>query len=113
MGCSERDSVLVIVEKLRPIYIPNVFSPDFDGVNDNFTIYGNAAALEVKRLEIFDRWGNQVYQASNFPLNDNFLGWDGRINGEQATAGVYAFYTQIEFIDGVIMLYEGSITLMR
>ncbi len=113
LGCSERDSVLVIVEKLRPIYIPNVFSPDFDGVNDNFTIYGNVAALEVKRLEIFDRWGNLVFQATNFPLSDNFLGWDGRINGEQATAGVYAFYTQIEFIDGVIMLYEGSITLMR
>ena len=113
LGCTVIDSVLINVNKVRPVYIPNIFTPNFDGINDYFTLYGGPAGRYIKTLNIFDRWGGHVYRGENLPLNAENAGWDGRINGERANAGVYAFFAEVEFIDGIVLLYEGSITLMR
>ena len=113
IGCTFIDSVLVRVDKVRPVYIPNVFSPNFDGINDYFTLYGGAAGRYIKTLSIYDRWGGEVFRGEKLPLNAESAGWDGRVNGQRANAGVYAFFAEVEFIDGIVLLYEGSITLMR
>ena len=113
IGCTFIDSVLVRVDKVRPVYIPNVFSPNFDGINDYFTLYGSAAGKYIKTLSIYDRWGGEVFRGEKLPLNAESAGWDGRVNGQRANAGVFAFFAEVEFIDGIVLLYEGSITLMR
>ena len=48
MGCTAFDDVLLRVIKRRPLYAPNIFSPNNDGINDFFTIYGNQAAVNIK-----------------------------------------------------------------
>lgn len=112
-GCTVRDSVLIKVDKVRPIYTPNIFSPNQDGINDYFTVYGNAAAEQILKLEVFDRWGSLVFSGSNLEPSAEPMGWNGKINGQDAESGVYVFYAQVEFIDKVIIQYEGSITLLR
>ncbi|MCB0704023.1 MAG: gliding motility-associated C-terminal domain-containing protein [Saprospiraceae bacterium] len=113
LGCRAVDSMTVFVDLIRPIYVPNAFSPNFDGVNDNFTIFGNPAAVEIKVLRIFSRWGELIFESYNFPLNDPKLGWDGSFRGEAMGTGVYTFFAEISFLDGVDGIYEGGIHLIR
>jgi gliding motility-associated-like protein len=69
------------------IFIPNVFSPNGDGVNDLFTIEGLQQGDEVA---IYNRWGTKVYEFVN--IND---GWDGRTTaGEKCTNGIYYYYVK-------------------
>ena len=94
------------------IFIPNVFSPNNDNVNDVFTVsYG--ADLNVTGMEgsIFDRWGNLVYQSSTNPFS-----WDGRFAGDEMQPGVFVYMLKIVFLaDGVErqMALTGDITLLR
>ena len=113
MGCTGDDRVLVMVRDNRPIYIPNAISPNDDGQNDRFHIFGNEAAVEITILRIFNRWGATVYEERNLPLGENSRGWDGTFRGQTLNADVFAFYAVVRFIDNKEILYEGDITIMR
>jgi gliding motility-associated-like protein len=112
-GCTALDDVELKVLKIRPIFIPNVFSPNSDGVNDIFAIYGNQAAFIVRELRIYNRWGGQVFEGKDIPLNDETRGWDGYFDGKPLNPDVFTFYAIIRFIDGEEVLYKGDITLVR
>lgn len=112
-GCVAIDSVVVVVNIVRPVFIPNVFSPNRDGINDYFFVQGSPAASDIEVLRIFDRWGALIYEAQNIPLNDPQLGWDGTFKGQPVGPGVFAFYTTVRFIDGESLTYSGSITVVR
>jgi gliding motility-associated-like protein len=112
-GCTASDSVRVGVIKNRPVYAPNAFSPNGDGVNDQFTIYAGPGVSEIEELKIFNRWGGLVFEADSFPPNLPGFGWDGRFRGEPAAIGVYAFYAEVSFIDGESVLIEGDLQLVR
>lgn len=112
-GCVAQDSVTVQLIKNRPLYPPNAFSPNDDGTNDRFTIYAGPGVREIEELKVFNRWGGMVFEASNFPPNDPTLGWDGTFRGKDASIGVYAFFARVLFIDGVVVLVEGDIQLVR
>jgi gliding motility-associated-like protein len=112
-GCTALDDVELKVLKIRPIFIPNVFSPNGDGVNDYFAIFGNQAASTILEFRVFDRWGGQVFEGKDIPLNAENRGWDGTFNGKPLNPDAFAFYALIRFIDGEEVLYKGSITLVR
>ena len=112
-GCTATDRVTVFVRKSQDVYIPNAFSPDNDGANDIFMIFGNGQAKEVKSFYIFNRWGESMYEAFGFLPNDPAAGWDGRHRGELLNAGVYIYMAEVEFQDGEIRIYKGDVVLMR
>ena len=112
-GCTALDSVTIIVTLIRPIYIPNVFSPNADGLNDYFTVYGGPAARSIRTLKVFARWGNLVFDGYDLPLNDELRGWDGYFKGKLMNPSVFAYLAEVEFIDGVVVLYEGDVTILR
>ncbi|MCB0557737.1 MAG: gliding motility-associated C-terminal domain-containing protein [Phaeodactylibacter sp.] len=113
-GCSAYDELLLILRKDRKVYIPNAFSPNGDGANDRFTVFANEdEVVQVRRLMIMDRWGEQVFSLSNFPPNQPQLGWDGRLRNEPLNPAVFAYFAEIEFVDGEVVLFEGSLTLVR
>lgn len=112
-GCMATDSVMVRVNKDRPIYIPNAFSPNFDGNNDIFTAYGNPGAQQIQLMRIFNRWGALMYEGTNLPLNTTTMGWNGVFKNQPMLPGVYVYYILVDFIDGVSVAYEGDITILR
>lgn len=112
-GCSASDQLTVTVSKDRPLYFPNAFSPDGDGVNDHFTIYGGKSARIIKTLRVFDRWGSALFEAIDIPLGKASSGWDGNFRDRPMGVGVYTWFAQVEFVDGEIFLYEGDVTIMR
>ena len=113
IGCQGFDLVTVIVNPYRPIFIPNVFTPNDDGNNDFFSAFANAAALDIALLRVYDRWGTLIYEAENLPLNNPSAGWDGMYRGKKLGPDVYVYYMKVRFIDGVEIFYKGDINIIK
>lgn len=96
------------------LYIPNAFSPNNDGKNDDFRIYPKSdfSGL-ILSCRIFDRWGNQLFEAQNFQAGNQNIGWDGTYRGRPMSAGVYIYQLEVETAAGRIQVLSGSITLLR
>lgn len=112
-GCAASDDVTISVIKNRPIYIPNAFTPDGDGNNDGFTVYGGRGARQIELLRVFNRWGAMVFEARDIPLGEDQLGWDGTFKGQRMTPDVFAFYVVVEFLDDEKILFEGDVTILK
>ncbi len=112
-GCSDSDALEVIIKTRGNIFIPNSFTPNGDGINDVFSIYGNDQINRIKNLAIFDRWGNALYTRSDLPINDPSAGWDGTFRDDVMDPGVYIYVVEVEIIDGSVKLYKGDVTLTR
>lgn len=112
-GCSDSDDMTILVRKDRPVFFPNVFSPNGDEVNDVFYIQAGSNVKEVKSFLIFNRWGESIMELYDFQANDPALGWDGTFRGQAMNSGVYVYFAEVEFEDGIIILYEGDVTLLR
>lgn len=115
-GCLALASVLVEVDKNRNVYLPNVFSPNNDGINDHFFIFTGNGVARIRTFRVFDRWGELVFEAldvpaSPFPAPTN--GWDGTFRGKPMDGGVYVYIAEVEFLDEQVLLYRGSVTLLR
>lgn len=94
------------VEKPLILNVPNAFSPNGDGVNDYFS--AGTLFLQDLFVQIFDRWGNLVYQSAN----PNFR-WDGSLAGEALPEGVFVYTISGHDAQGVPVSRNGSITLIR
>ncbi len=112
-GCSDSKTFSVIVNERRRVYIPNTFSPNQDNVNDQFSVFGGIEVARIDQLQVFDRWGNLVYDETNIPINDTSTGWDGLLNDQDVVPGIYTYFTTVRFIDDVMLPYTGSIMVSR
>ncbi len=111
-GCVGIANLLVDVNKDTAVYIPNVFSPNYDGTNDMFSVYGKEVE-EVVLLEIFDRWGNCVFINQTFPPNDPSYGWNGKYKGQSMNPDVFAYRAVVLFTTGEEHSYKGDVTLVK
>ena len=105
-GCASTDSVLVLVRKEYYSGVPDIFSPNGDGLNDELQVLGNGIS-EVEFV-IFDRWGVQVFESRS-----QDLGWDGRYDGDFAEPGVYVYLAKVTYLNGYQELLQGDVTLVR
>ncbi|HRI58602.1 MAG TPA: gliding motility-associated C-terminal domain-containing protein [Saprospiraceae bacterium] len=113
-GCKATDDRLVIVDKTRYVYIPNIFKPDSPSENSIFTVFGNEDQIvNINSLQVFDRWGGLVFENFDFQPNDLNSGWDGMVRGDKANPAVFVYYAEILFIDGETVLYKGDVMLYR
>ncbi len=97
----------IVVIPNASFYVPNAFTPNADGVNDVFAIYGPKENLRHFNVAIFDRWGSKIYEAE-----DASFEWNGKVHGKQAPAGVYVY--NLSFVDGSQQYrLKGSVTLIR
>lgn len=88
------------------VFIPTAFSPNGDGKNDLFHVFGNN--VRDIDIEVYNRWGELVYSSQNI-----LDGWDGIYKGVKMPLGVYVYKIRAMFLDGVVRNYKGSLTLLR
>ncbi len=112
-GCLASDHISIGVQKDRKVFIPSGFSPDGDGINDFFYIYGGSDVVRISDMKIFDRWGQLLYEIQDAPPNATTSGWDGKFRGRPLSAGIFVYYAKIEFIDGRVEIFKGDLTLVR
>jgi gliding motility-associated-like protein len=117
-GCETfTESILLtppLVDGQSWMYVPNVFSPNGDSNNDTFRAFTSDEVSEVLeyRLQIFDRWGGQVFESK-----DLSRGWDGIMNGSVRNSGVFAWSIQAKVLnclqEEVNMTRRGELVLLR
>jgi gliding motility-associated-like protein len=92
------------------IGVPNIFTPNGDGENDELEIkYSSALIVENYKLKIFDRWGGLLFQSND--INER---WDGTSNGRRVPAGVLIYFLEFPcHIDGSTVQKAGDITIYR
>lgn len=111
-GCTATDATTVTVNKPRPIYIPNAFSPNGDGENDIFMIYSDKEVEEVISFRIYNRWGALVFADESFAPNDPTHGWNGFFKSEKMNPGVFVYVAEVLFLDGVVVQFSGDVSLL-
>jgi gliding motility-associated-like protein len=96
-------------------YIPNTFTPNGDGYNDIFTVFVSDAIVNIKKMQIFDRWGEQIVAIQNVlpSFGGAGRGWDGTFKGQEAASDVYVYVIVLEFADGTTETVSGDVTLLR
>lgn len=109
------DSVYIGFTGCYSIFVPNAFTPNRDGINDELQIF--PSLLEVDKVlvfRIFDRWGNMVFEASNFDASAaDTRTWNGTTNGKVAPVGTYAYMLQFKHKNGTVTMQTGDINLLR
>ena len=112
-GCTDSLSTYVAVDGRRPIYVPNVFTPDGDGTNDYVAVFANADLVRrIVSFQVFTRWGEQVYTDGDFSPNIARRGWDGLLGDRPALSGTYLWIAQVELYDGQVIRDSGSTVLL-
>lgn len=113
LGCRATDRATITLAEPSAVYIPNAFSPNGDGQNDWFYVQASEEVLQVNRLLLFDRWGNEVFSRQNFSPNAEMLGWDGRYRGRLMNPAVFVYFVEVTYRDGRVESFQGDLTLLR
>lgn len=103
-GCFRTDTIRV--GSACPFFIPNAFTPNGDGINDEFRIFTDGN--QEFEFKIFNRWGQLLFQT-----NDPDMGWDGRYQGLPQPMGVYVYTLETLFTNGTRKVRSGNLTLIR
>ncbi len=112
-GCRVSDQIIVYVQRMVDVFVPNAFSPNGDGVNDKLVVLTERKIEHIRSFSIFSRWGEEVFFASDFPPNDPTYGWDGTHRGSALNTGVFVYYLEVVYPDGGVELLKGDVLLMR
>ncbi|MFK7757056.1 MAG: gliding motility-associated C-terminal domain-containing protein, partial [Flavobacteriales bacterium] len=108
-GCSDSTFIYIDMDYPVSVYIPNAFTPDGDGINDIFRITASGN-LSPFKLEIFNRWGELVYESL-----DQDQGWLGNHqNGDYYVPdGIYTYRVSYGTKGKVLDVLHGNVTVMR
>ena len=109
-GCSDSTSRQIQVYDYYTFYIPNAFTPNGDGLNDEFLLQGTGIREDGFNIIIYDRWGEMVFES-----NDIFKGWNGYYKGgsKPCSNGIYSWTAIVKDMFGAVHSYTGSVTLIN
>jgi gliding motility-associated-like protein len=96
----------VKVDPVFTFYVPNSFTPDANGINDEF--FGQGEGFDFYSMFVYDRWGELIFYSEDADHH-----WDGTYKGEQAQMGTYAYRFYLLDWQGHDHEYKGHVTLHR
>jgi gliding motility-associated-like protein len=105
-GCYDSTNQKIMVQSCDNVFIPNSFTPNGDGHNDQFKVYANN--VTEMRMMIFNQWGQKIFETT-----DIANGWDGTLSGKPQPSGVYMYVCRLVLTSGEIVEKKGSINLLR
>jgi gliding motility-associated-like protein len=105
-GCTASATVQINTNGEPPMYIPNAFTPNGDGVTDVWYVFGTG--IKDIKIMVFDRWGEKVFES-----DDQSVGWDGTYKGQLEAPDVFVYEVNAVYLDGSTLSRSGSITLIR
>ena len=105
-GCIDTAFIHIDATGKPPLYIPNAFTPNGNGTNDVWYVFG--IGIKDIQIRVFDRWGEKVFESNN-----QSIGWDGTYIGQLQSPGVYTYLVNIVYLDERKESKQGSLTLIR
>lgn len=106
-GCWGSDDVIIYVQEIPTLEIPNAFSPNGDGLNDVFYLVSYENII-LHEFSIYDRWGEQVFTTQNI-----HEGWNGNFRNKNAEIGTYIYVVHAQDEEGIEISRTGSVVLLR
>jgi gliding motility-associated-like protein len=115
--CSQEDSATIFVNtdcQVDSLKIPTAFSPNGDALNDEFYIK-SFALKTILSFNVYNRWGNKVFNVTNVPADDKQYYWNGKINnnGEDVPLGLYIYNISAVCKNDEVLNFQGEITVLR
>jgi gliding motility-associated-like protein len=107
-GCQDTASITIEVISQKEPALPNIFTPNGDGMNDNFQLLFAGSNIVEYKLEVYARWGQLVFETS-----DPNAGWDGNYEEKPAPSDVYVYQMSYRLSDGTSKSESGEVTLLR
>jgi gliding motility-associated-like protein len=109
-GCTDTIPHDVVIDATVVFYAPNAFSPDDNGLNEEFLVKGDGIDNSTFEMRIFDRWGEMIFKS-----NDLYKGWNGKRNnqGELVQQDVYVWKVDFKDRDGKKHHYIGHVTIVK
>jgi len=104
--CDIAAVTVTITANTGDLFIPNAFTPNNDGKNDIFKVYGSA--VKGAEIRIYTQWGAQIYET-----NDNATGWDGKSKGVAQPVGMYIYVIKVRMQDEDTFIKKGTLSLIR
>ncbi|NPA34047.1 MAG: gliding motility-associated C-terminal domain-containing protein [Chlorobi bacterium] len=105
-GCEVIDTIIIVVEYIEEVYVPDAFSPNGDGVNDVFRV--RARGTMNFNMRIYNRWGIKVFETSETTGE-----WDGTYRGTPQDVDAYVVVIKVKFRSGKEQLIKKPILLIR
>ncbi|MCW3124408.1 MAG: hypothetical protein JWO03_66, partial [Bacteroidetes bacterium] len=107
-GCISDSRSIITVIPQHQLYVPNTFTPNGDGINDEWEIFGNKKSWLFVQVAVFDRWGEKVFES-----NDVDFKWDGTFKGTLMEPNVYVYVLSVTFVDDYTTNNKGTVTVLR
>ncbi|OIP00385.1 MAG: hypothetical protein AUJ98_07505 [Bacteroidetes bacterium CG2_30_33_31] len=108
LTCSDTAIFSQGVKRCNRFYVPNAFTPNGDGLNDDFGIYGIFENIDAFEMQIYDRWGKLV-----FITNDITKKWNGQVDGQKPMDGVYVYSINIHETFSQPYVLTGTVHLVK
>jgi gliding motility-associated-like protein len=113
LGCSASDTIqLDVLCRADNVFLPNTFTPNGDGNNDVWYPRG-AGVRSVRFLRVFNRWGQMVFERTNFNTDDRTAGWDGTFKGVLLPPDVFVYSLGITCSNGQPIELKGNVMIVR
>lgn len=110
-GCCDEPAINATVGNGH-VYVPNVFTPNADGINDILWVSGDNNIVFIRRFQVRDKEGNTVFQVLDGIPNDYSSGWNGMV-GNKYENGMYNITLQVEAADGTNATLHGKVCNFR
>jgi gliding motility-associated-like protein len=111
--CSTHSDTIIVKGCKAGVFIPNAFTPNEDGLNDHFILYGNGGVEQIERMQIYDHLGGLVFEQKDFAPNDPTQGWDGKFRGQKVQSGNYVYQILVRYTNTKTELFSGDIQVLR
>ena len=107
-SCKDTANIEITINDEFTFFAPTAFTPDFDGLNDVFMVYGNGIDNKNFNMIIYNRWGESIFET-----NDMLYGWNGMMQGRMCSSDTYYWLVKYKNIQGAQYTKSGNVTLIR
>jgi gliding motility-associated-like protein len=112
-GCQSSDTICIKTFcPTAEIFVPNAFTPDNDGINDILVVQGKGIKM-IKSFRIFNRWGELVFERTNFLPGDKNNAWDGTIRSKAASPDVFVYVCEVICEKGYPTIFKGNVAILK
>jgi gliding motility-associated-like protein len=105
-GSATRTKVITVVAISDDVFIPNAFTPNNDGLNDAFQVYG--MGIRELQLQVYNQWGERIFETKDIAGK-----WNGLHKGVAQPSGMYVYTARVQLANGVVLVKKGAIHLIR
>ncbi len=112
-GCIEEREFRIKLNRPDKLPFPQIFSPNGDGINDKFYLPLVTGIQSIEYIRVYDNWGGLLHESNNPIPGDDTLGWNGTVNGQNASMAVYIVDALVTLVNGTQVRYVGDVTLIR